>query len=136
MGPAEGVRLPEVLEPAVCRALLRHAHTGRLAHVADGRPHIVPLNYAVDGDDVVVRLGPGTALRAVAGGAPVAFQVDGVDELYHQGWSVVVHGRAAEVVDPTEVARLRLLPLRPWAGGVRDHVVRIRAEALTGRRIS
>jgi PPOX class probable F420-dependent enzyme len=34
--------------------LLDHAHTGKLATVrADGRPHVVPIWYDMDGDDLI-----------------------------------------------------------------------------------
>lgn len=133
--PPPGERHPEVLDATVCAALLRHAHVGRLGYVLDGRPQIVPMNYAVDGEGVVVRLGEGATLAAIRAGSPVAFQVDGVDEVYHHGWSVVLHGRAEEVLDADEVERVLALPSRPWAGGTRDHVVRILPERWTGRRI-
>jgi len=40
------------------------------------------------------------------------------------------------VTEPDELARLRELPLRPWAPGARDHYARILPAALTGRRIT
>ncbi len=133
--PNAADRRPEALDREVCLALLKHSHVGRLAHVLDGRPQIVPMNYAIDGDRLVVQLGTGATLAAISGGAHVAFQVDGVDEVYHQGWSVTAHGRASEVTDPVEADRLRGLPSRPWAGGPRHHVILIQPDAWTGRRI-
>jgi hypothetical protein len=47
-----------------------------------------------------------------------------------------VRGEITEVTDPAELARLRGLPLRPWAPGARDHYVRILPAVLTGRRIT
>jgi hypothetical protein len=41
-----------------------------------------------------------------------------------------------EVTDTAELARLRRLPLHPWAPGAKAHYVRILPAALTGRRIS
>ena len=48
----------------------------------------------------------------------------------------MVRGEAVEVTDPAELARLRKLPLDPWAPGAKTHYVRILPAALTGRRIS
>ena len=53
----------------------------------------------------------------------------------HTGWSVLVRGEAIEVADPAELARLRRLPLDPWAPGAKAHYVRILPAKLTGRRI-
>jgi len=73
----------------------------------------------------------------VAGrGGRVAFEVDGTDPATHTGWSVVVLGEAVEVTDLAELARLRELPLDPWAPGAKSRCVRILPAALTGRRIS
>jgi hypothetical protein len=47
----------------------------------------------------------------------------------------VVRGEAIDVTDPAELARLRKLPLHPWAPGAKAHYVRILPAALTGRRI-
>ena len=40
-----------------------------------------------------------------------------------------------EVTDPTDLARLRALPLYPWAPGDRTRYVRVRPLKVTGRRI-
>ncbi len=68
--------------------------------------------------------------------ARVAFEVDGVDEATRTGWSVLVRGEATEVTDPAELARLRQLPLSPWAPGAKTRYVRILPTVLTGRRIA
>jgi uncharacterized protein len=124
------------LGPAECLRLLSSRYLGRLAYVADGRPHIIPMNYVVDGDGIVVRMDYGRALDDVTASPGVAFEVDHADFAYHTGWSVVAHGAAELVTAPAEVERLRLLPLRPWAPGDRTHYVRITPTTFTGRRIT
>ena len=52
------------------------------------------------------------------------------------GWSALVRGEAVEVSDPAELARVRALPLCPWAPGARGRFVRILPTLLTGRRIA
>src|ERR687898_346774 len=42
----------------------------------------------------------------------------------------------AAVVFPTDLERLRRLPLVPWAPGAKPHYVWVRPEEVTGRRIS
>jgi nitroimidazol reductase NimA-like FMN-containing flavoprotein (pyridoxamine 5'-phosphate oxidase superfamily) len=85
---------------------------------------------------VVFRSDEGTKLEAASRGGRVAFEVDGADAATRSGWSVLVRGEATEVTDPTELARLRKLPLSPWAPGPKTRYVRILPTVLTGRRIA
>jgi uncharacterized protein len=125
----------EELGDSECRELLAGRHLGRLALV-DGRgPVILPVNYMVDRDAPVFRTDTGTKLDAAAEGAAVAFEVDAADEATRTGWSVVVRGTLGEVTDPEDLARLRALPLYPWAPGDKARYLRVRPASLTGRRI-
>jgi nitroimidazol reductase NimA-like FMN-containing flavoprotein (pyridoxamine 5'-phosphate oxidase superfamily) len=126
------------LTPQECLTLLRShpVHVGRVALVRDGDPLILPVNYRLDGDTVVIRTAEDTALHQAAQGSMVAFEVDAVDPAWEDGWSVVIRGTASPVEDPDELDRVRQLPLRPWAGGERDLYVRIRPQRITGRRIA
>lgn len=85
---------------------------------------------------VVFRTDEGTKLGTAARRGRVAFEVNGVDQAAHTGWSVVVRGEATEVADPAELARLRKLRLSPWAPGAKSRYVRILPAKLTGWRIS
>jgi nitroimidazol reductase NimA-like FMN-containing flavoprotein (pyridoxamine 5'-phosphate oxidase superfamily) len=97
---------------------------------------VFPVNYAVHEGAVVFRTDRGSKLDATAGGAPVAFEVDAVDEGSRTGWSVIVRGQAAEVVESADLERLRALPLYPWVPGAKSRYVRIRPSSVTGRRIA
>ncbi|HEX9889127.1 MAG TPA: pyridoxamine 5'-phosphate oxidase family protein [Nitriliruptorales bacterium] len=122
----------EVLGFDECLKLLASQPVGRLAFVEAGEPVILPVNHAVDGLDVVFRTTTGSKLDAALRGSVVAFEVDGWDDLYRNGWSVLVRGRLEEV-DPDDVAGVLL---RPYANRVdRDRYVRIIADEVTGRRI-
>lgn len=116
--------------------LLAAGTVGRVALSQNALPVVLPVNYAVLDGDVVIRTGAGTKLDAALNGAVVAFEIDAVDPIYHEGWSVMVQGRAHEVVDSEELKRARALPLEPWAAGARDRFVRISAERMSGRRIA
>jgi uncharacterized protein len=122
------------LDTDECLQLLARHHIGRLAVVLDGRPLIFPVNYALDGRAVVFRTDPGTKLHAAVG-APVAFEIDGSDNRYHEGWSVVIVGTAEEEREPSRLRELEKLPLGPWCPGPKSHWIRIRARAISGRRI-
>jgi hypothetical protein len=121
----------ELLDDEECQALLATRSVGRVAVTVACLPAIFPVNYVVADGDIYFRTGAGTKLRAAVGGTIVAFEVDHVDDDHRAGWSVQAVGHADEVTH-TEVVP----PLSPWARGCRDHVVRIRPEMLTGRRIA
>ena len=121
-----------------CRALLDQHHVGRLAYLdtAGVFPVILPVNYLLLGNDVVVRTDPGSKLRAALHNAPVAFEVDGVDLPREVGWSVLVRGFISEVTDRAQLEQLRRSALRPWAPGAKAHYLRVSPRQLTGREIS
>lgn len=121
-----------------CLGHLAGQRLGRLAFIdiVGVLPLIIPVNYLLDGDRVVFRTDPGSKLTAAILGAPVAFEVDAVDESHRTGWSVVVRGHAEQVTDEADLARLHEAPLAPLAPGLRTHYVRVVPGRITGRRIS
>jgi hypothetical protein len=128
----------EILSRQECLHLLASQQVGRLAVVVGQSPMVVPVNYAIDGDVVVFRSGPGTKLSA-AQHRNVAFEVDQIDLHERQGWSVLVTG-VAEIVadqdDPDLASRTKALPVEPLEREGKDIWVRIRAAAVSGRRIT
>jgi nitroimidazol reductase NimA-like FMN-containing flavoprotein (pyridoxamine 5'-phosphate oxidase superfamily) len=126
----------EVLTLEACLDLLNTRRVGRLAVVVDGRPTIVPVNYAMDGETVVVRSGSGTKL---AGSSPgfVAFEVDDIDEEAASGWDVVIEGRAEDITDSLDARseELRATAVTPIAPGLKDHWLRIVPSTISGRRL-
>ena len=136
----EGRRVRDVrwqeLTKQECFELLAGQHLGRVVLVDDRGPLALPVNFVVDPHTVLVRTDEGTKLDVASRGARVAFEVDGVDEATCTGWSVLVRGEAVEVTDQAELARVRELPLYPWAPGAKTRYVRILPTLLTGRRIA
>src|SRR3954454_5761680 len=124
----------EQLDRDECLALLAAAPLGRLAVVVAGRPLVFPVNFALDGESVVLRTDEGTKVHGARNG-PVAFECDGMDPTYHTGWSVLVVGDAEDVHNPRDVARLERLPLGPWCPGPKSTWLRVRTRSITGRRI-
>ena len=112
---------------------------GRIATAA-GRPVIMPVNYVMDGEDVIIRTAAGTKLNAAVEGQRVAFEIDSIPSPDHttdehgEAWSVLVRGIAARVADPDEITRLNLQRLQPSAGGAKPHYIRITTEQISGRR--
>lgn len=125
----------EVLTPAECIQLLSTAHVGRIALSVSALPVVLPVNYAVMDDTVVLRSGAGTKLDAALAGAVVAFEVDHLDEAGQTGWSVMVQGHATVISEPDDLQRAQALRLRPWAGGAKDRFIKIGIALISGRRI-
>ena len=123
------------LDEDECLRRLAAQHLGRLAVVVDGQPLVFPVNYALHGREIVFRTGAGTKLLGAAG-KRVAFEIDGADNMYHDGWSVMVVGSAIEEREPARLHELDLLPLTPWCPGPKGHWMRVRTAAITGRRIA
>jgi uncharacterized protein len=115
--------------------LARHS-VGRLAVVEGDHPMVFPVNYVMAGDEVVFRTAAGSKLTAALR-APVALEIDDLDETSRSGWSVVVKGWAEEITDQhgAAVQALRELPLDPWATSEKPHWLRIVPRAITGRRL-
>ena len=126
----------EALERSECLQLLATASVGRIALHWDALPRVLPVNFALDGETVVFRTGPGTKLAAAVAGAVLAFEVDDIDPWYHDGWSVVVTGVATALTGGEALERATRLPLRPWAPGARNDYVAITPTLVSGRRLS
>jgi nitroimidazol reductase NimA-like FMN-containing flavoprotein (pyridoxamine 5'-phosphate oxidase superfamily) len=124
----------KVLDQGECEALLRTQQVGRVG-LCTPQPVVLPVVYALLDGDVVFRTAPGEKLIAAALDRTVAFEVDDYDVSARSGWSVNVKGAAEEVVGAGELTRVRALGLEPWAGEFRDRFVRIRTEAVSGRRV-
>ena len=125
----------EVLDRAQCLELLSQAHFGRVGLTAGALPTVLPVNYCLAGEDIVIRTGAGTKLEAALRGTVVAFEVDDVDPVYHSGWSVVVTGIATQVTDPDRLQVAGRLPVSRWAPLGDEHLVAISTEIITGRRL-
>lgn len=120
-----------------CRALLSTQQVGRLGVVVDGYPVIMPVNYALDHDVVVLRKRTGSTLAALQH-ANVTLQIDAIDPVTHSGWSVLVRGLAEEVTEQHGselVARTHATGQAPWAPGDDVHAVRLIPHKITGRRL-
>ena len=117
------------------RLLEQGSYVGRVGFIVEGRPMVLPVNYLAEEGSVVFCTAPGTKLSALAGGAPVAFEVDASPSLYQSGWSVLVQGTAREVVDEHELELLRRRPLKSWATPSSEHRIRIAIDEISGRRI-
>jgi nitroimidazol reductase NimA-like FMN-containing flavoprotein (pyridoxamine 5'-phosphate oxidase superfamily) len=120
-----------------CWQLLATQRVGRVAIIAGHYPLVFPVNFAVDERAILYRTGVGAKLHALHR-SNVTFEVDFVDPVRQSGWSVMVKGVAQELSGPRHpVARDRAEAggATPWAPGQREHLVRIVADHVTGRRV-
>jgi uncharacterized protein len=124
-----------VLDEGECFGLLAGGWFGRVGLCVDGVPAVLPVNYHFADGTIWYRTGQGVKLDAARRGETVAFEVDGVDRVYEEGWSVLAVGPSSVVVSPDE-EQLLSVPIRPWAPGRRDFLVRIDVDFVSGRRIS
>jgi hypothetical protein len=141
--PATAERVMERLDDEAAMDLLAGAPYGRIVFVYEGGPQpfgaiqIRPLSHLVDGGDVIVR----TRLNAVLSdaveqgdGLQVTFEADMLDVEQRLGWSVILSGIAAPVVDPARQSRYKDL-LRTMLAETEDTVIAIRPKSVTGIRI-
>jgi nitroimidazol reductase NimA-like FMN-containing flavoprotein (pyridoxamine 5'-phosphate oxidase superfamily) len=132
--PAE-LRVISKLMPAECRRLIAPGGVGRIAFGTISGPVVVPVNFAVLADTIVIRTAEGTIIDGHAD-EQVALEVDHIDEALCQGWSVLVRGPAHRVAHPAELHRLQEdAVVWAWPGGERQVYVRILPSEITGRRI-
>ena len=136
-----GGRLPgnpvttERLSPAECRQLISCGGIGRIGFPTASGTVILPVNYAIAANTIVIRAGSGSVIAA-HGDGDVSFEVDHIDEALEQAWSVLVQGQAHRVLQRTELAHLqRSATLQPWPGGEHDAYIRIAPHRISGRRI-
>jgi nitroimidazol reductase NimA-like FMN-containing flavoprotein (pyridoxamine 5'-phosphate oxidase superfamily) len=124
------------LSHAECTQLLRRLEFGRLAVCTPQGPVIVPVNYVMDGDCVIVRTSSYSHVAAHARDL-AAFEVDEIDPDMERGWSVVVVGQAEPLEDVDDLISSGLASsLSPWAPGARDMFIKITPSRVSGRHVS
>jgi nitroimidazol reductase NimA-like FMN-containing flavoprotein (pyridoxamine 5'-phosphate oxidase superfamily) len=143
----------EITDPGELRRILEGARVCRVAMVDGGKPYLVPLSFALDGDDLVLHSATsGRKLDVLRRSPAVCFEVEeGVETLVHplpceisQRFRTVIGFGDAEIVEDA-AERVRLLglfgprygaPDAPMSGQrIRSAVViRVRVRVLTGKR--
>lgn len=123
------------LTTSECETLLRAGVVGRVAILTASGPLIVPMNYGVVDDAVIIRTASDTEIGSHAEGAAFAFEVDQFDYPNGRGWSVLARG-VARILHPSELEHVEAVqPPRPWADGPRHVYIRLAWTELSGRRL-
>lgn len=137
--PAPHPRL-EPLGTEECLRLISPGGVGRVAFAEAGGPAILPVNYVLREGAVIFRTSLGgtldESLRTGVKGVDfkIAFEVDRIDDVNREGWSVLARGGAHRVSGEEREAAARS-GVTPWAGGDRDLYIKIVPVEITGRRI-
>jgi uncharacterized protein len=123
-----------VLSEDECWSLLSSMSLGRLVTILGGKPEIFPVNFATQRRTVLFRTAQGTKLYSAVMGDWVAFEAD--DHTAAEGWSVIIQGRAHELLATAEILDAEEAPLLSWPATVKPHYVRVIAMEITGRRFN
>jgi nitroimidazol reductase NimA-like FMN-containing flavoprotein (pyridoxamine 5'-phosphate oxidase superfamily) len=103
----------EITDKAEVEAVLTEAEVGRLGTSVDGRPYVVPLNFAYEEGKIFFHgAGEGKKLRDIAENPRVCFEVDTAEVMPAEGpcdysyryRSVIATGRARMLTDISERA--------------------------------
>jgi hypothetical protein len=118
-----------------CLALLAAVPVGRVIYTDRALPAAQPVNYLLDGEEIIFRTANGSKLAAATRHAVVGFQVDEIDPRTRTGWSVLGVGEAIEVVHPGRLAELDGLLPDTWVDDHDAHTISISLQIISGRRL-
>lgn len=118
-----------------CLALLGTAVVGRVIFTDQALPAAQPVNFLLDGEEIIFRTANGSKLAAATRHAVVGFQVDEIDTRTRTGWSVLGVGEAYEVVHPDRLRELAGRQPDPWVDDHDAHTISISLQMLSGRRL-
>jgi nitroimidazol reductase NimA-like FMN-containing flavoprotein (pyridoxamine 5'-phosphate oxidase superfamily) len=127
----------EALSDEECRSMLGRATVGRIAFVVDGVPVILLVNYRLVSDELGLWILLRTRADNAIDRAPerVAFEIDGIDDEHHLGWSVLVAGVLHHLDhNEVELMRKRFDP-KPWPRGHATAWLAIKPRSISGRRL-
>ncbi len=124
----------EPLTPAQCRAHLAAGGVGRVIFHASRGPVAHPVNFRFSNGEVFFNTTVNMATE-LESQSTVGFEIDHIDDLFTEGWSVLMTGSARRVDHPDQLVEHATHGVVPWAGGVRGAVVAITAAEVTGRVI-
>jgi nitroimidazol reductase NimA-like FMN-containing flavoprotein (pyridoxamine 5'-phosphate oxidase superfamily) len=131
----------EELDEAECMQLIAPGGLGRLVFAGRYDLTVLPVNYKVHSGAILFRTAAqGTTDEDLRTGIDhaeyrVAFEVDEIDTEAREGWSVLLQGPAHHLDSEAERAEAMAVGVVPWAGGEREHFIRITPARITGRRI-
>jgi nitroimidazol reductase NimA-like FMN-containing flavoprotein (pyridoxamine 5'-phosphate oxidase superfamily) len=125
----------EPLSQEQCLDLLRQGTIGRIALGTEDGPIVLPVNYRLveldSGPLLAVRTRPGNVIEQAP--TDVAFEIDSIDPVHHQGWSVLVRGELLHATPTSAEFRERYDP-ESWLSD-RDAWLLIDPWTISGREL-
>lgn len=121
------------LDRCECLRLLATGVVGRVVYTEAALPAALPVNYLLDGEEIVFRTGDGGKFAAATRNTVIAFEADEIDLRTRTGWSVLGVGRAYEVIDPARLTDLAERAPEPWPPHRTGHTIALPMQRLTGR---
>jgi nitroimidazol reductase NimA-like FMN-containing flavoprotein (pyridoxamine 5'-phosphate oxidase superfamily) len=138
----------EDMAPAEMHALLERESFGHLGCAHDGRPYVLPMNYAYDGKELYFFTTEGMKTQFIEANPQVCLQVEEITDSTH--WrSVMVIGQADQITKSEEMQRAMKLiternpsltpaisatQLDAWGRAVDIALYRITPEIIDGRK--
>jgi nitroimidazol reductase NimA-like FMN-containing flavoprotein (pyridoxamine 5'-phosphate oxidase superfamily) len=119
-----------------CLQRLRDHSVGRIAVLVHDTPVVFPVNYrlaeTVGLVFIALRTRPGNVIERA--GMHVALEIDEIDPVRHEGWSVLVRGTLHHV-EPDAADFKDRFDSHPWLTTDRDAWLVIQPFAITGRQL-
>lgn len=130
-----------VLSARECDELLwaTAGKVGRIGFSVGNHTTILPVNFVLYLDDILFRLGPGSAFDAISRSPSIAFEIDGLAGAHRESpeaWSVLVHGKPRVLREPEELADVTALGLTPLVPDAGEVYVAMTKDTLSGRRFT
>jgi uncharacterized protein len=138
----------EDMSPAEMHALLQRGQFGHLGCARDGRPYVLPMNYAYDGKELYFFTTEGMKTQFIQANPQVCLQVEEITDVTI--WrSVMVIGKAEALTKPEEMQRamkqiternpsltpaISATQLDTWGRAVDIALYRIIPELIDGRK--
>ncbi len=125
------------LSTTQCQQLLATQSVGRVAWQAADGPQVLPVTYVWHEGRVVFRTSPYGVLSELVRPTEVALEIDELDVVRHEGWSVVVQGRAEGVAEPEALSAMWAIDgVVPWAAGSRNLFIQVTPRKVSGRSLT
>jgi uncharacterized protein len=134
-GPPPDAPSTMSLDEQECLRLLGTSMIGRISLSSGALPIVVPVNYLLMGEVILLRTPAPAKLSIALDGAVVAFEADDYDVVEHRGWSVMVQGRARVLSGEDEIRMALALPLLPWGDPDSPFFVTVACQRMSGRRL-
>ncbi len=125
----------DVLTRDECLRHLAEGSVGRISMSSRALPAVLPVRYSLAGERIVFWTDPHDHPEAIDDNAVIGFQVDAIDAMTHEGWSVMVVGRATHVRAPEDIAALEDCTPRGWASA-HGPLVALSLDLVNGRTLS